>query len=74
MLLFDTDGSGSIDVKELTAAMRALGVEPKPGEIEKMIGEVDDDGSGAATAAGLRKAGTRHQRGAGKRARASCQP
>merc|ERR1712139_22709 len=44
--LFDTDGSGNIDVKELTIAMKALGCEPKPGEIEKMIGEVDDDGSG----------------------------
>merc|ERR1712196_534904 len=44
--LFDTDGSGNIDIKELTVAMKALGCEPKPGEIEKMIGEVDDDGSG----------------------------
>merc|ERR1719321_1972885 len=26
--------------------MKALGCDPKPGEIEKMIGEVDDDGSG----------------------------
>merc|ERR1712072_200291 len=25
---------------------KALGGEPKPGEIEKMIGDVDDDGSG----------------------------
>merc|ERR1719230_541775 len=44
--LFDVDGSGNIDIKELTIAMKALGCEPKPGEIEKMIGEVDDDGSG----------------------------
>merc|ERR1711977_495076 len=44
--LFDTDGSGNIDIKELTIAMKALGCEPKAGEIEKMIGEVDDDGSG----------------------------
>merc|ERR1711907_315216 len=44
--LFDTDGSGNIDVKELTVAMKALGCEPKPGEIEKMIADVDDDGSG----------------------------
>jgi len=27
--------------------MKALGCEPKPGEIEKMIGEVDDDGGGS---------------------------
>merc|ERR1712124_196401 len=44
--LFDVDGSGNIDVKELTIAMKALGCEPKPGEIEKMIADVDDDGSG----------------------------
>merc|ERR1712149_170262 len=44
--LFDTDGSGNIDIKELTIAMKALGGEPKPGEIEKMIAEVDDDGGG----------------------------
>merc|ERR1711869_91765 len=44
--LFDTDGSGNIDVKELTIAMKALGCEPKAGEIEKMIADVDDDGSG----------------------------
>merc|ERR1719284_808737 len=44
--LFDVDGSGSIDIKELTVAMKALGCEPKPGEIEKMIAEVDDDGGG----------------------------
>merc|ERR1712124_36651 len=44
--LFDVSGDGNIDVKELTVAMKALGCDPKPGEIEKMIGEVDDDGSG----------------------------
>merc|ERR1711862_72609 len=40
------DGSGSIDTKELKVAMRALGFEPKQEEINKMIGDVDDDGSG----------------------------
>merc|ERR1712166_299998 len=44
--LFDTDGSGSIDSKELKVAMRALGFEPKKEEIIKMIAEVDKDGSG----------------------------
>ena len=42
--LFDTDGSGSIDSKELKVAMRALGFEPKKEEIQKMISDVDDDG------------------------------
>merc|ERR1712107_456518 len=44
--LFATDGSGSIDSKELKVAMRALGFEPKKEEIAKMITDVDDDGSG----------------------------
>merc|ERR1740117_1675584 len=44
--LFDTDGSGSIDSKELKVAMRALGFEPKKEEVKKMITEVDKDGTG----------------------------
>ena len=39
--LFDTDGSGSIDAKELKVAMRALGFEPKKEEIKKMIADAD---------------------------------
>ncbi|XP_032812176.1 uncharacterized protein LOC116943477 [Petromyzon marinus] len=44
--LFDADGSGTIDVKELKVAMRALGFEPKKEEIKKMIADFDKDGSG----------------------------
>ncbi|KAF6731318.1 Centrin-2 [Oryzias melastigma] len=44
--LFDTDGSGFIDVKDLKVAMRALGFEPKKEEIKKMISEVDKDATG----------------------------
>lgn len=44
--LFDTDGSGCIDAKELKVAMRALGFEPKKEEVKKMISDVDTDGSG----------------------------
>merc|ERR1719468_558995 len=44
--LFDTDGSGTIDAKELKVAMRALGFEPKKDEIKKMISDIDKDGSG----------------------------
>jgi centrin-1 len=44
--LFDTDGSGTIDAKELKVAMRALGFEPKKEEIRKMISDIDTDGSG----------------------------
>ena len=39
--LFDTDGSGTIDAKELKVAMRALGFEPKKEEIKKMIADID---------------------------------
>ncbi|KAJ3673702.1 hypothetical protein LUZ60_005694 [Juncus effusus] len=45
--LFDLDGSGSIDAKELNVAMRALGFEMTPEQINQMIAEVDKDGSGA---------------------------
>merc|ERR1711939_541442 len=44
--LFDTDGSGTIDAKELKVAMRALGFEPKKEEIRKMIADADRDQSG----------------------------
>merc|ERR1712160_140800 len=43
--LFDTDHSGSIDYRELKAAMRALGFEEKE-ELKKMITDIDADGSG----------------------------
>ncbi|KAH7830138.1 Centrin [Monocercomonoides exilis] len=44
--LFDTDGSGTIDAKELKVAMRALGFEPKKDEVKRMIAEIDKDGTG----------------------------
>ncbi|PIO35362.1 hypothetical protein AB205_0202200, partial [Aquarana catesbeiana] len=44
--LFDTDGTGTIDVKELKVAMRALGFEPKKEEIKKMISDIDKAGTG----------------------------
>uniref|UniRef100_A0A8C6Z500 Centrin-2 n=1 Tax=Nothoprocta perdicaria TaxID=30464 RepID=A0A8C6Z500_NOTPE len=44
--LFDADGTGNIDVKELKVAMRALGFEPKKEEIKKMISDIDKEGTG----------------------------
>lgn len=44
--LFDTTGTGVIDIKELKVAIRALGFEPKKEEIKKMIAEIDKEGSG----------------------------
>jgi len=45
--LFDTDGTGTINVKELKVAMRALGFEPKKEEMKAMISEVDADANGS---------------------------
>merc|ERR1712220_48909 len=44
--LFDSDASGAIDVRELKAAMRALGFEVKNEELKKMVSDVDNDGNG----------------------------
>ena len=44
--LVDTDGSQTIDAKELKVAMRALGFEPNKDEIKKMIADIDKDGNG----------------------------
>ena len=38
--------AGAIDVRELKAAMRALGFEIKNDELKKMVTDVDTDGSG----------------------------
>lgn len=44
--LFDTEGSGVIEAKELKVALRALGLEPQKDEIKRLINEVDRSGSG----------------------------
>ncbi|XP_065159911.1 uncharacterized protein [Atheta coriaria] len=44
--LFDTEGSGKIDAKELKVAMRALGFEPKKEDIKKMVAEIEVDDAG----------------------------
>ncbi|XP_012639637.1 centrin-4 [Microcebus murinus] len=44
--LFDVDGSGTINVKELKIAMQALGFLPKKEEIKKLIAEIDKEGIG----------------------------
>ena len=45
--LFDTDGSGTINAKELKVAMRALSLDAKKDEIRRMINDTNKDGSGA---------------------------
>ncbi len=44
--LFDTDRNGTIDVRELKAAMRALGFEMKKEEVKKMLSDLDKDVNG----------------------------
>eukprot|EP00594_Rhizosolenia_setigera_P012537 CAMPEP_0178964972 /NCGR_PEP_ID=MMETSP0789-20121207/15995_1 /TAXON_ID=3005 /ORGANISM="Rhizosolenia setigera, Strain CCMP 1694" /LENGTH=171 /DNA_ID=CAMNT_0020649849 /DNA_START=68 /DNA_END=583 /DNA_ORIENTATION=+ len=44
--LFDTDGSGTIDPKELKTAMQSLGFEAKNQTIYQMIADIDQDGKG----------------------------
>merc|ERR1712157_20755 len=44
--LFDADASGMIDIRELKAAMRALGFEVKNEELKKMVADIDNDGNG----------------------------
>jgi len=43
--LFDADGNGSLDVKELGVVMRSLGLSPTEFELRAMVCEVDADGS-----------------------------
>ena len=45
--LFDTDGSGTIDAKELKVAMRALGFAVKKDEVDAIMREYDRDDSGS---------------------------
>ncbi|KAL1489626.1 hypothetical protein ABEB36_013570 [Hypothenemus hampei] len=44
--LFDVQGTGQIDSKDLKVAIRALGFEPKKEEIKKMIADIDKGGTG----------------------------
>eukprot|EP01061_Rhynchopus_euleeides_P014070 TRINITY_DN243_c0_g1_i1.p1 TRINITY_DN243_c0_g1~~TRINITY_DN243_c0_g1_i1.p1 ORF type:complete len:148 (+),score=99.11 TRINITY_DN243_c0_g1_i1:63-506(+) len=41
--LFDADGSGAIDVAELTLAMKSLGFSIQKDEIEEMVRSIDKD-------------------------------
>ncbi|CAN8328227.1 unnamed protein product [Cochlearia groenlandica] len=45
--LFDVDGSGSIDARELNVAMRSLGFEMNDQQINELMAEVDKNQSGA---------------------------
>lgn len=56
--LFDTDGSGTIDTKELKVAMRALGFEPRKDELRQLLASVSGAAgttAGAGSTMGLSK-------------------
>ena len=44
--LFDADGGGSIDVAELTQALVTLGISDTKDEIDRLVAQIDADGSG----------------------------
>ena len=41
--LFDVDGSGTIEIKELKVALRALGFEPKKDEIKQLVSDLSTE-------------------------------
>ena len=41
--MFDVDGSGAIDVKELKQVMQNLGMNPTDEEVHRMMQEADED-------------------------------
>jgi centrin-1 len=41
--LFDTNGSGIIDMKDLKVALRALGFEPAKEEIKRLISDLNNN-------------------------------
>jgi Ca2+-binding EF-hand superfamily protein len=41
--LFDASGSGSIDIKDLKVALRALGFEPAKLEIKRLISDLNNN-------------------------------
>lgn len=47
--LFDTDGSGTIDIKELKVALRALGFEPKYEDMKRLINNLNSEGKDKET-------------------------
>lgn len=53
--LFDTEGTGQMDAKELKVALRALGIEPQKEEIKKMISSIDKDDTGTIDFTGFQE-------------------
>jgi centrin-1 len=47
--LFDTEGKGQIDIRELKAGFRALGFQVKKAEIRQMLQDIDKEGTATVT-------------------------
>lgn len=43
---FDVDGSGSLDVREVSAALRLMGTRVRPFQLQMLMRRFDEDGSG----------------------------
>jgi hypothetical protein len=46
-VIFDKDGDGTIDSKELSTVLKSMGYNPTIEEIKEMVDQVDSDGSGS---------------------------
>ena len=53
--LFDTRGKGYIDAIGLTEAMKALGYQVEPKQVQEMISALDEGGKGAISKEGFKK-------------------
>ena len=43
-MIFDKDGDGTIDSKELSTVLKSMGYNPTKEEIQEMVDEVSDSG------------------------------
>ncbi|XP_026189655.1 caltractin [Cyclospora cayetanensis] len=53
--LFDTEGTGTIDAKEIRVALRALGFEPSRDEIKRLVSEVERNKKAVGNTEGVDK-------------------
>ena len=53
--LFDTNGSGIIDMSDLKVALRALGFEPSKEEIKKLISDLNNSNVGGGAGGGQKE-------------------
>ncbi|CDI84907.1 hypothetical protein, conserved [Eimeria praecox] len=64
--LFDVEGTGTIDAKEVRVALRALGFEPSRDELKRLITEVERNKKSAGNTEGTDKQRSTAAQGAGQ--------